>query len=205
MRIITGSAKGMKLFTLDGDEITRPTPERVKEAIFNMLAFDIEDRRVLDLFAGSGQMGLEALSRGAASALFCDVNAKAAEIVRKNALKTKLNDKAKVLNTDYKAAIKGCTGREKFDVIFLDAPYAMNLVQDAIDRILRADLAAPGAIFVCESDSDKPFHGEGLRLYRHNRYGRIYITVLINDLGLGDEEEEGSADERADSTGDGQL
>ncbi len=194
MRIITGSAKGMKLYTLDGDEITRPTPERVKEAIFNMLAFDIEDRRVLDLFAGSGQMGLEALSRGAASALFCDVNSQAAEIVRKNVQKTKLGDRARVLNTDYKAAIRTCAGKEKFDVIFLDSPYALNLVQDAIDRILRADLAAPGAIFVCESDSDKPFSGEGLRLYRHNRYGRIYITVLINDANLGDEEEEGSAD-----------
>lgn len=204
MRIITGSAKGMKLQTLDGDEITRPTPERVKEAIFNMLAFDIEDRRVLDLFAGSGQMGIEALSRGAASALFCDANNQAAEIVRKNLLKTKLNGRAKVLNTDYKAAIKGCAGKEKFDVIFIDAPYALNYVQDAIDRIQRADIAAPGAIFICESDKDTVFGGEGLRLYRHNRYGRIYITVLINDANLGDEEE-GSGDETTDSAGDGQL
>ncbi len=204
MRIITGSAKGMRLQTLEGDDITRPTPERVKEAIFNMLAFDIEGRRVLDLFAGSGQLGLEALSRGAASALFCDSNSRAAEIVKKNAQKVKLYDRARVLNTDYKAAIRGCTGREKFDIIFIDAPYAMNLVQDAIDRILRAGIAAPGAILVCESDREEPFCGEGLRLYRHNRYGRIYISVLIND-GRIDREMEVIPDETVDGDGNGQL
>lgn len=200
MRIITGSAKGMKLFTLEGEEITRPTPERVKEAIFNMLAFDIEDRRVLDLFAGSGQLGLEALSRGAKSALFCDKDSRAAEIVRKNAQKTKLFSRSRVLNTDYKAAIRGAAGREQFDLFFLDAPYALNLVQDAIDRILRADIAAPGAIFVCESDCEAPFTGEGLRLYRHNRYGRIYITVLINDAN-----EQEDDHETTDGAGIGQL
>ena len=182
MRIITGSARGTKLETLDGEEITRPTPERVKEAVFNMLAFDLEGRRVLDLFAGSGQMGLEALSRGAAAAMFCDHNRAAADVVKRNAQKTKLNDKIRVLNTDYKAAIRTMAGKEKFDIIFLDPPYDSNMVQDAIDRILRADIASERAIFVCESDHKEPFSGEGLTLHRHNRYGRIYVTVLLRGV-----------------------
>lgn len=186
MRIITGSARGARLETLDGEEITRPTPERVKEAVFNMLAFDLEGRRVLDLFAGSGQMGLEALSRGAASALFCDNNRQAVEVIKRNAQKTKLISQTRVLNTDYKAAIRTLAGKEQFDIIILDPPYDSDMVQDAIDRILRADIASERAIFVCESDHKEPFTGEGLTLHRHNRYGRIYITVLMR----GEESEE---------------
>ncbi len=179
MRIITGSARGARLETLEGEEVTRPTPERVKEAIFNMLAFDLEGRRVLDLFAGSGQMGLEALSRGAASAVLCDHNKQAFEIIKRNAQKTKLADRVKAVHTDYKAYIRSAEGKEQFDIILLDPPYDTNMVQDAIDRILRAGLASPRAIFVCESDKPAPFGGEGLTLHRHNRYGRIYITVLL--------------------------
>ena len=179
MRIITGSARGAKLETLDGEEITRPTPERVKEAVFNMLAFDLEGRRVLDLFAGSGQMGLEALSRGAASAVLCDSNRQAVEVIKRNAQKTKLADRARIVQTDYKAFIRSAQGREQFDIILLDPPYDSNMVQDAIDRILRAGLAGDRAIFICESDHPQPFGGEGLTLHRHNRYGRIYITVLL--------------------------
>ncbi len=179
MRIITGSARGTRLETLEGEEITRPTPERVKEAVFNMLAFDLEGRRVLDLFAGSGQMGLEALSRGAASALFCDNNRQAVEIIKRNAQKTKLMSQTRVLNTDYKAVIRSLAGKEQFDIILLDPPYDSDMVQDAIDRILRAGIASERAIIVCESDRKEPFTGEGLTLHRHNRYGRIYITVLL--------------------------
>lgn len=188
MRIITGSARGARLETLDGEEITRPTPERVKEAVFNMLAFDLEGRRVLDLFAGSGQMGLEALSRGAASALFCDSNRQAVDVIKRNAQKTKLSSQARIVNSDYKSLIRSLEGKEQFDIILLDPPYAMNLVQDAIDRILRAGIASERAIFVCESDRKDPFSGEGLTLHRHNRYGRIYITVLLR--GEENEEEE---------------
>ena len=111
MRIITGSAKGVKLFTLNGEDITRPTAERVKEALFSMIQFDIEGRRVLDLFAGSGQLGLEALSRGAASATFVDSSKSAVEIIKKNAEKTKLIDRARILNADYKADQKFCRKR----------------------------------------------------------------------------------------------
>ena len=118
MRIITGSARSVKLITLDGEDVTRPTTERVKEALFSMIQFDIEGRRVLDLFAGSGQLALEALSRGAASALLSDIDRNACEVIKKNAQKTKLYDRTRVLNTDYKAVIRGCQGREKFDIVF---------------------------------------------------------------------------------------
>jgi 16S rRNA (guanine(966)-N(2))-methyltransferase RsmD len=161
----------------------------VKEAVFNMLAFDLEGRRVLDLFAGSGQMGLEALSRGAGSALFCDNNRQAVEIIKRNAQKTKLFSQARVLSTDYKALIRSLAGKEQFDIILLDPPYDSDMVQDAIDRILRAGLASERAIFVCESDRKEPFSGEGLTLHRHNRYGRIYVTVLLRGEEYGEDEE----------------
>ena len=181
MRIITGSARSVKLITLDGEEVTRPTTERVKEALFSMIQFDLEGRRVLDLFAGSGQLALEALSRGAKSALLSDISREACDIIKKNAQKTKLYDRTRVLNTDYKAVIRGCQGREQFDVVFLDPPYADKTVQDAIDRMLRADLLADGAIICCESDDDTPFAGEGLVLKRFAKYSRTYLTILVKE------------------------
>jgi len=179
MRIITGSARSVKLITLDGEDVTRPTTERVKEALFSMIQFDIEGRRVLDLFAGSGQLALEALSRGAASALLSDIDRNACEVIKKNAQKTKLYDRTRVLNTDYKAVIRGCQGREKFDIVFLDPPYADKTVQDAIDRMIRADILADGALVICESDDDKPFGGEGLTVKRFAKYSKTYLTVLV--------------------------
>lgn len=187
MRIITGIARGTKLLTLDGDDVTRPTTERVKEALFSMIQFDIEGRRVLDLFAGSGQLGLEALSRGASSAVLSDLNRDACEIIKKNAQKTKLYEKTRVLNTDYKAVIRGFQGREKFDIVFLDPPYAEELVQDALARLVRSDLLAEGAIVVCESDKETPFEGEGLYLKRFARYSKTYLTILVRKDGESDE------------------
>ncbi len=181
MRIITGSAKGVKLFTLNGEDITRPTAERVKEALFSMIQFDIEGRRVLDLFAGSGQLGLEALSRGAASATFVDSSKSAVEIIKKNAEKTKLIDRARILNADYKAVIKSFAGKEQFDIVFLDPPYAGDSVKNAIHAMLKADLFAQGALLVCESDRDKPFTAEGFVEKRFARYGKTYLTYLAKE------------------------
>ncbi|MBQ9468778.1 MAG: 16S rRNA (guanine(966)-N(2))-methyltransferase RsmD [Clostridia bacterium] len=177
MRIITGSARGTKLQTLDGLE-TRPTAERVKEAIFSMIQFELDGKRVLDLFGGSGQMGLEALSRGAVKATFVDVNREAVEVIKANAKKTKLFDKCVILNADYKSFIRGNAGKERYDVIFLDPPYALDLVKDALDRVTRAGLAATGALVVCESDRPEPVEAEGYAVRRHARYGKIYITLL---------------------------
>jgi 16S rRNA (guanine(966)-N(2))-methyltransferase RsmD len=178
MRIITGSAKGIQLETLSGEDITRPTTERVKEAIFSMLQFELEGTRVLEPFGGSGQLTLEALSRGAASAVIGDSHASAVSVIRKNILKTGMSDKVRLLQADYKTLLKGLAKKETFDIVFLDPPYAMNLIPDALDRLYRSDLLALGAIIVCESDDPHPIAYEGLTLRRFSKYGRIFITVL---------------------------
>lgn len=179
MRIVTGSARGTKLETLEGTE-TRPTASVVKEAVFSMIQFEIEGRNVLDLFAGSGQLGLEALSRGAERATFCDANIAATDVIKKNAQKTHLYEKSRVLKSDYKELIRNLSGKEKFDIVFIDPPYAEDLVGDALERIMRAELLSPYALVVCEGERPEPFECEGLTLRKHSRYGRTYITLLEN-------------------------
>ena len=182
MRIITGTAKGVRLETLEGDN-TRPTTEKIKEAIFSAIQFDIEGCRVLDLFAGSGQLGLEALSRGADSCMFIDSERDAMEIVKKNAAKTKFFDKCRYLVSDYRNYIRKAGGKDAFDLIFIDPPYADNAVGESIERILKAQIAKPRCIFVCESGNENIFEGrEHLRDYFEVRksasYGRVYINIL---------------------------
>lgn len=176
MRIITGKAKGMRLDTLDGLE-TRPTAERVKEAVFSCIQFDIDNRRVLDLFAGSGQMGLEAISRGARECVFVEKNPEAMAIVKKNAVKTKLFDKSKILNTDYKDYLRGALKKEKFDIVFLDPPYKMKILQELVGQIGEFLLNDNG-IIVCESEDEIHYYAEGLTEIKFAKYGKIFITVL---------------------------
>lgn len=162
MRIITGSARGTNLSALEG-EVTRPTADRVKEALFSMIQFDIEGRAVLDLFAGSGQLGLEALSRGAARATFIDQSRDAVNIIMENAKKTHLFEKCRISAADYTSFLRGAAGREKYDIIFLDPPYNTGLLPAALKGIADADLCAPGAYLVCESDCDLPIKASRLR------------------------------------------
>ncbi len=179
MRIITGTARGTKLMTLEG-EATRPTSERTKESVFSMLQFDIEGRRVLDLFGGSGQMGLEALSRGAASATIVDQSPDAVKIIKTNAQKTKLFDRCVILTKDYKAYLKGT--KDKFDIIFLDPPYDTNMLSEAMRIILEQDMLNYQGSIVLESGSDDiPEYGD-LTLRRHYKSGRAYVTVLTNEV-----------------------
>ena len=152
MRIITGSARGAVLNTLEGEN-TRPTGERAKEALFSMIQFDIEGRRALDLFAGSGQLGLEAVSRGAASCVFIDEAREAVEIILSNAKKTKLFDKCRISTGSYKTYLKNAAGREEFDLIFLDPPYASDYLCDALEMIAEGGLLRAGGRIVCESDN----------------------------------------------------
>ena len=152
MRIITGSARGAIIETLEGDN-TRPTAERAKEALFSMLQFELEGRSILDLFAGSGQLGLEALSRGAASCTFIDSTREAVDIVIKNAKNAKLFDRARVSCVDFKAFLKSAAGKEKYDIIFLDPPYASDNVTEAVRMILDGDILALGGKIVCETDN----------------------------------------------------
>lgn len=177
MRIITGSARGIKLETLEGLE-TRPTPERVKESVFSMLQFELENRRVLDLFAGSGQMGLEALSRGALGCTFVEKSLDAMEIVKKNARKTKLWDKCKIVNVDYKDFLRSSRTREKFDIVFLDPPYSQKIIPEILESLVKFDMLNNNAKVICESEDDIAYECNGLETVKHSKYGRVFITVL---------------------------
>lgn len=183
MRIITGTAKGVHLETLPGDDVTRPTAERAKEAVFSTIQFDVEGRRVLDLFAGSGQMGLEALSRGAKSAMFVDASDAAIATVKRNAQKTKLFDRAKYLISDYRNYMRKARGGEPFSLVFLDPPYALRAVPEALARLLDYGLVTPDCIFVCESAEPDPFDGKDELAMRFvtrksGKYGKAYINIL---------------------------
>lgn len=159
MRIITGSARGIQLQTLEG-EMTRPTAERAKEALFSMIQFDIEGRSVLDLFGGSGQLGLEALSRGAAKATIIDQARPAVEIIISNAKKTKLFDKCRIACSDYATFIKHSCAGEKYGVIFLDPPYDSDYMPKALSLIADNDVLSKGGVIVCETDSAEDSHGK---------------------------------------------
>ena len=180
MRVITGSARGRRLGELKGQE-TRPTAGKVKEGVFSALQFDIEGRRALDLFAGTGQMGIEALSRGAASCVFVDRRRDAAQLVRDNLAVCGLSDRAQVVCGDamgYLAAL-----RTRFDLIFLDPPYADDVLERAIAHIARFDILAPHGIIVAECPAEKPLPALSApyRIRREYRYGKIKVTVYRRD------------------------
>ena len=181
MRIITGKARGIRLATLDG-EATRPTTERVKEAVFSMIQFDIEGREVLDLFSGSGQLALEALSRGASHAVLVDRSKDAVKIIRTNAAKTKLDSLCNIYNCEYSDYILKNKGK-KFDLIFLDPPYALGLCADALEKLVTADMLKTSTVIVCETGSDDVFGTEKdlaacFEVIKHVRYSHSYVTIL---------------------------
>lgn len=174
MRIITGAARGKKLQQLEGERV-RPTPDRVKEALFNIIQFDLEGRRVLDLFAGSGQLGLEALSRGAQEAVFVDSSRDSIAVVEKNIAATGLGDKAKVMNLDFASFLS--RRPQAFDIAFLDPPYRTGLLQQALPMVVAA--MNPGGTIVCEhpSDEELPETAGDFAKGRSYRYGKILLTV----------------------------
>lgn len=176
MRVITGSARGVTLKTPQG-QATRPTTERVKEALFSAIQFDIPGARVLDLFAGTGQLGIEALSRGARRAVFVDQQKAAADLVRENLRRTRLEDRAQVVQGAYESYLSRC--REKFDLIFLDPPYAETFLENALKRISEIDILSDNGIIVAESPVGKALPGElpGFFLKKSYRYGITAITL----------------------------
>ncbi len=188
MRIITGSARGVKLLTLAG-EATRPTAERTKEAVFSMIQFDIEGRKVLDLFAGSGQLALEALSRGASQAVLCDRSKEAVEIIRKNAQKARLSEKC-IIHTCEAEKLLQRLGAEKFDLVFLDPPYALKLIPDTLNKLLEYNRIKPTSLIICESaDADDIFCGNGelsekFIIKRSSKYGAAFVTILQSKEGI---------------------
>lgn len=181
MRIITGSARGTKLATLEG-ETTRPTSDRVKEALFSMIQFDIEGRQVLDLFGGCGQLALEALSRGAAKATIIDQSRDATAIIIENAKKTHLFEKCRISTSDYTSFIRGAAKREKYDIVFLDPPYNTGLLPASLKALRDAELFAPGASIVCETDCDLP-----KKASRARKDEEIAAEYVLNDVFGGSE------------------
>ena len=180
MRIITGTAKGIKLATLDGDA-TRPTSERAKEAVFSMIQFDIEGRDILDLYAGSGQMGLEALSRGAKSATFVDSSRAATDIIAANAKKTRLDASSRIITADCNGFISRLN--EKYDIVFIDPPYALRAVAEALKGLLQKGALKKTCTIVCESAEEDIFEGEPeladrFNVLRKAKYGAAHITIL---------------------------
>lgn len=183
MRIVTGSAKGKKLVSLEGDA-TRPTSERIKEAIFSSIQFDVEGRHVLDLFAGSGQMGLEALSRGAERATFIDLSREAMEIVKQNCKTTGFFDNSHFLVSDWRNYIRKASGREQFDLVFVDPPYAMQCCADAANYLAEKGLIIPGAIVVLESGEEEIVMDDprlsGYRAIKSTHYGKkTFVNILF--------------------------
>ena len=177
MRIISGKARGTKLFSPEGND-TRPTLDRVREAIFSMINFSIPSACVLDLFAGSGAMGLEALSRGAAEAVFVDCDDKAISVVRKNIEKTH-SDCCTVRHTDFKQFLSTCSDR--FDIIFLDPPYGAGFYEEALSIIKSRNLLSDDGILIAECSTDIKPDFSGFEVYRERKYGKVAVYVLTEE------------------------
>ncbi len=176
MRVITGKARGVQLKTPEGT-LTRPTTDRVKEALFSIIQFEIPGARVLDLFGGTGQLGIEALSRGAKKAVFVDGQDKACRLIRENLTRTKLLSDAQVIRSDYLAYLDRC--REKFDIIFLDPPYAEVFLENALKRITEIDILETNGIIVAERPAGKelPWDFGGYTRSKDYKYGATLLTI----------------------------
>ena len=191
MRIITGTAKGKKLATLEGDA-TRPTSERIKGAIFSSIQFEVENRVVLDLFAGSGQMGLEALSRGADRAVFIDSSREAMEIVKKNSKACGFFEKSHFLVSDFRNYIRKASGREKFDLVFIDPPYGLKCCIEAAHLLVKSELIIPGAILALESGEEEIDLTDkrlaGFEVIKSTNYGKKTAVNILLYRGEGEEQ-----------------
>lgn len=176
MRVITGIARGRKLETLDGFDV-RPTTEKVKEAVFSSIQFDIEGRRILDLFAGSGQLGIEALSRGAQSTVFVDASPDSVSVVERNLKTTGFTEQATVLRKDYFSFLASNT--DEFDIAFLDPPYREGVLEKAAQ--LTASKMSDYGIIICEHPTDVELPedlGCGFTLKKKMKYGKIAVSIF---------------------------
>ena len=174
MRVITGTARGMKLRTLEGLDV-RPTTDQVKESIFSIIQFEIEGAKVLDLFAGSGQLGIEALSRGAGSATFVDSSKKAIDVVRENLEHTKLSH-AIIKNEDSLGFLK--LTKDVFDIAFLDPPYGKGLIDKALPLLVPH--MSSGAVIICETSKEEtlPDSVENFVKAKEHVYGKIKLSIF---------------------------
>ena len=183
MRIITGSAKGIQLKTPTGLS-TRPTTDRVKESLFGILGYLVEDARVLDVFAGTGNLSLESLSRGASSAIAIDKSANCQRIIRENAVKTKLDDRITVLKGDgLRYLAQYASEGKQFDLIFADPPYEQGFVEKVVASVDTSHVLADGGVLVTEH-SKKEMIDEAsltkLEIRRQERYGETVVSFLMH-------------------------
>ena len=176
MRVISGKARGVNLKTPEGMQ-TRPTIDRVKEALFSIIQFELPGAAVLDLFGGTGQLGIEALSRGAKSAVFVDSSEAACRLIRENLKRTRLEGDARVVRADYLDYLRRC--KETYQIIFLDPPYAEVFLENALKCIAEIDILQSGGIIVAERPLGKelPWELEGFSRSKDYKYGKVLLTV----------------------------
>lgn len=179
MRVITGSARGRKLETLFGEDVTRPTTESVKEALFSMIQFELEDKKVLDLFAGSGQLGIEALSRGARHCTFLENSRQAMHVVTNNIAHCKFEDRSKVVFGD---AVSFLMRKDNFDIAFLDPPYNTNLIHKCLPLLV--PMMSDDGIIICETSAKEelPQNINGWSVDRDRKYGKTKLTLYRKEL-----------------------
>ena len=177
MRVIAGKAKGINLKTPDGMK-TRPTADRVKEAMFSVIQFDLPGAAVLDLFGGTGQLGIEAVSRGADRAVFVDEAEPACRLIRENVKRAHMENQCTVVRGDYLGYLSRC--HEKFRIILLDPPYAEVFLETALNKISEIDILQSGGIIVTERPLDKQLdvQMEGFTRSRDYKYGKILLTMF---------------------------
>ncbi len=185
MRVISGKARGTKIQTIENNS-TRPTLDRVKESLFNIIQSKVPRSNILDLFAGSGALGIEALSRNAEFAVFCDSNNECTKIIRQNLEKTKLETKALIYNNDYKSCIKNLKNKNfKFDIVFIDPPYMLNIAAESLKLIIENNLLKDEAIIVIETDQRnrdmkeiQEMNINKIKVYDERKYGRANLIFI---------------------------
>ena len=177
VRVISGSARGLKLNT-PGDDRVRPTTDRVKESMFNIIQDRVYDSQVLDLFAGSGALGIEALSRGASQAVFCDNSLDSIKIIKSNIEKAKVVDRSQIVSGDFKRCLRDMEAKnQSFDMIFVDPPYYEGLFEEVLDTIRSCKILKKDGIVIVEHDAKKPIgQVEGLEVYKEKKYGITMLT-----------------------------
>lgn len=177
VRVISGSARGLKLNT-PGDDRVRPTTDRVKESMFNIVQDWVYDSQVLDLFAGSGALGIEALSRGASQAVFCDNSLDSIKIIKSNIEKARVVDRSQIVSGDFKRCLRDMEAKnQSFDMIFVDPPYYKELFEEVLDTIRACKILKKDGIVIVEHDAKKPIgQVEGLEVYKEKKYGITMLT-----------------------------
>lgn len=172
MKVTSGIRKGAILATAK-DLSVRPTTDKVKQAVFNMIQFEISDRLVLDLFAGSGAMGIEALSRGAKHCTFVDIQP---EIVKKNIEKVRFEDCSAIVKSDYQVFLSRCT--QQFNLVFLDPPYQKGMLEIALKNLVKNNLLLPGCLLVWECDAAEQVPlPEEIRIQKERTFGRVQVRI----------------------------